>query len=75
MARGTWWTTVHGVTKSWTQLNNQAQAHNNKSIEKQVKETFSNMESELGYSLQQKDMDESYLTYCCCSVAHLCLTL
>ena len=33
------------------------------------------MESELGYSLQQKDVDESYLTYCCCSVAQLCLTL
>ena len=42
---------VHGVTKSWTQLNNQAQAHNNKSIEKQVKETFSNIESELASSV------------------------
>ena len=33
------------------------------------------MKSELDYSLQQKDVDESYLTYCCCSAALLCLTL
>ena len=25
MDRGAWWATVHGVTKSWTQLSNQAQ--------------------------------------------------
>ena len=24
--RGVWWATVHGVTKNWTQLNDQAQA-------------------------------------------------
>ena len=25
MDRGAWWATVHGVTKSWTQLSNKAQ--------------------------------------------------
>ena len=25
MNRGAWWATVHGITKSWTQLSNEAQ--------------------------------------------------
>ena len=25
MNRGAWWATVHGVTKNWTQLSNEAQ--------------------------------------------------
>ena len=27
MARGVWWATVHGVTKSWTRLNTHAAMH------------------------------------------------
>ena len=27
MERGAWWATDHGVARSWTQLNNEAQQH------------------------------------------------
>ena len=49
---GAWQATVHGVAKSWTRLNDFTSFHNNKSKEKQVKETVSNMESISASSLQ-----------------------
>ena len=61
---GAWQATVHGVAKSWTRLNDFTSFHNNKSKEKQVKETVSNTESKSASLLQQFPMSNSIPQSC-----------
>ena len=59
MDGGAWWATVHGVTKSWTQLSNFTFTFKIREDSKEIKDTKGRFQAKMGTT---KDRNSMHLT-------------